>query len=67
MLEPSAGFVEEVRGQAQVPLRARDVDVAKVGGELGQELLDIGALAIPGDQPVNGEAVTIIPRPKLSS
>jgi hypothetical protein len=41
--------------------------VAEIGRQLRQKALHIGAVAVPGDEPVNGEAVPIMPISALST
>jgi len=62
-----AGFVasddlaDEIERHVQVDLRARQSDVPEVRGEQGQLRGEVGALLVPGEQPQNGEGVTIMP------
>lgn len=41
--------------------------MAKVGGELGQKPLDVGALAIPGEEAVNCKTVSKVMQARLMS
>jgi len=43
-----------------------NMHVTKIGCQLRQQALYVGAFAIPGDQPGNGIAVAIIPGAELS-
>ena len=54
-------LVEEFRGHGEVGLGAGEADVAEVGRQQRQTGLDVGAFAVPGDQPVDGEGVAVIP------
>ncbi|BFG79946.1 hypothetical protein PTKU46_79800 [Paraburkholderia terrae] len=44
-----ARFIQQLGRQGKVALGAREIDVAEIGGELGQQQLQIRAAAIPGD------------------
>ena len=61
--EALVGLFEQFGGCLQVDLGGGDVDVAEVGSERGQLRIDILALAIPGEQPGAGEAVTQLVQP----
>jgi hypothetical protein len=60
-----AGFLQKVRGHAQVDLSCPDMDMAKINGQQGEQALHIRALAVPGDEPVNRKAVPEIVYPWL--
>ena len=53
--------------QRKVALRAGDVNVAEIGRQLRQEALHIGAVAVPGDEPVDCEAVPVMPNSALAA
>ena len=56
-LEAKACLAKQFRRQREVALRAGDMHVAEIGRQLRQKALHIGTVAVPGDEPVNGEAV----------
>ena len=62
--EALVGLLEQFGGCVQVDLSGGDVDVTEVGGERGQQRIDIFALAVPRQHPSAGEGVAFIPRPE---
>src|SRR5438093_9515873 len=50
----SAGLAQQFRRHREIALSSSNMDVAKVGGELWQELLHVSSRAIPRNQTVNG-------------
>src|SRR5437867_13439328 len=53
----SAGLAQQFRRHREIALSSSNMDVAKVGGELWQELLHVSSRAIPRNQTVNGGGV----------
>jgi hypothetical protein len=52
--------LEEVGGHLQVALRRSNIDVAKVGGELRKQELDVLTCPIPCHHPMHGRGVAKI-------
>src|ERR1700722_15268893 len=63
VLEAEAGLFHQLWRHAQVMLSAAQILMSEVGGELRQQTLHIGAVAIPCDDPVNGGGVAKIVEP----
>ena len=53
--------MQQLRRHSQVDLGGRDTHVPQVGGQVGQEFLHLGALLVPGRQPVDRETVALMP------
>ncbi len=53
--------LEQIRRHLQVALGRSDIDVAKVGGELREQPLDVLAGAVPCEHPMHGRCVPIMP------
>jgi hypothetical protein len=60
-LESGAGLVQQLRGQAQVDLRGRQVGVPEVDRQVVQQPLDVRPPPIPLGQPVDRERVPLMP------
>ena len=56
-----AGFRQEFRRQRQVMLGGHNINMAEVCCELRQQALYVCSAAIPGDEAVNCNGVTIMP------
>ena len=52
--------LEEVGGDLQVALRRSNIDVAKIGGELRKQELDVLTCPIPCHHPMHGRGVAKI-------
>src|ERR1035441_410350 len=63
--ETRAGLRAQVRSYRQILLGAGDVDMPQIDGEIDQQCLHIGSLAIPVDQAMSGHGVTQIVEPGL--
>lgn len=64
-IETLRGFREQVGSHGQVGLSPRNVDVTQIGRQQRKAGLDIGSLAIPGDESVDGEGMAQIVKPRL--
>src|SRR5262249_26607937 len=64
-LEAPIGLCQQLRRHAQVDLRGGQLHMPQVDRQLGQQLLHIDPLPIPGRQPVDGEGVAQVVQPRL--
>jgi len=64
-LEVLRCLCEQLRGHGQVGLRAGKVDVAEVSGQQRQTGLDVNSLAVPSDEPMDGETVAQVMQARL--
>jgi len=68
-IEADAGLAEQLGCHAEINLRGGEVYVAEVDRQLGEKLLHVRPLPIPGRQPMDRERVTnvvqsrLVPRP----
>jgi hypothetical protein len=67
MFEADARLAKQFRRRREVTLRAGEMNVAKIGRQLRQEALHIGAVAVPGNESVNREAVPLMPHAALEA
>src|SRR5438093_3087764 len=65
LLKASRRFLEQLWRHRQVHLRGGEVDVAQGGRYIWQERVHVGALAIPGREPMDGKAMPQIMEPGL--
>src|SRR5215831_16925398 len=63
--EAPGGFLQQSGGHAEIDLSAREVSMAQVDRELGEQLLDVGPLPVPGRQTMDGKAVTQVVQSRL--
>jgi hypothetical protein len=56
-LEAAAGFSKQLLGHRQIALRSRQVLVTQVARQLGQQVVQVGACAIPGDNAMDSRRV----------
>jgi hypothetical protein len=61
-----AGRFEQIRRHLQVALGRSDIEVAKEGGELREQSLDVLAGAIPCEHPMHGRRVANVVQPRRS-
>jgi hypothetical protein len=59
--EAPGGLLEQVGGHAEVDLGAHEMGMPQVDRQLGEQLLDVGPLVIPGRQAMDGEAMAVMP------
>ncbi|CAB1078341.1 hypothetical protein D1AOALGA4SA_6091 [Olavius algarvensis Delta 1 endosymbiont] len=52
---------EQLGGGLQIDMRGTDIDMAHISGKSGQLGVDIVSLPVPGQQPVYGEGMAIMP------
>ena len=56
--EAHAGFAQQFGGHAEVALGGGDIDVPQIRCQLRQQLLHVGAGAVPGDDSMHGSGVS---------
>jgi hypothetical protein len=56
--------LEQIRGHLQVALGRSDIEVAKVGGELREQSLDVLAGAVPCEHPMDRRCVANVVQPR---
>ena len=64
-LEALRDLDEQFGGHAQVGLRADRTGVSQICGQRQQARLQVGPVAVPSDQPVGGERMSLIPSSEL--
>ena len=64
--QPVGGQRHQLRDGGQVPVGVGRADVAEVGGQHGDVLVDVSAGAVPADQGVDGKAVSQIMDPRAA-
>jgi ribosomal protein S7 len=57
-LEADAGLLQQFGGHAEIALRILESSMSEIDRQVGQEPLDVLALAIPGDEANDRERVT---------
>jgi hypothetical protein len=58
-------LLQQFRCHGQVPLRARDMDMAEISCQLGQQALHVCPLAVPGNQAMNREGMPQVVKSRL--
>jgi hypothetical protein len=58
------GQAEELRDSLEVPVSVSDVNVAEVGGQLGELALHVAPLAVPANEHLHGEPVPHVMEPR---
>ena len=65
--ETQARLVKEFRRHRQVALCRRDIHVAEIGRQLGQQIIQVCTAAIPGNETMNRACMPKIVKPRLAS
>ena len=66
VLETAVGFCQQLRCHRQVTLSRVQIDMPKIGGEGRQKDLHVRTSPIPFRQPVDGERVPQVMKPRLT-
>ena len=66
VLETAVGFSQQLRCHGQVTLRRVQIDMSKIGGQGRQKKLHVRTSPIPFRQPVDGERVPQVMKPRLT-
>ena len=64
-LKAQAGLAEQFGRHREITLCCLQIDMTKIGGQLGQKILYVGTAAIPGDDPVNSSRMTKVMQTRL--
>jgi hypothetical protein len=61
IVEPLMYLFEQFGGGLQIDVRGTDIDMTHIGGQSRQPGVDIVSLPVPGQQPVYGEGMPLMP------
>ena len=66
VLETAVGFCQQLRCHGQVTLSRAQIDMSKISGESRQKDLHVRTSPVPFRQPVDGERVPQVMKPRLT-
>jgi len=62
IVEALVDLAEQLRRGAQIDLGGADAHMSQVGSERRQAGIDVLAVAVPGEQAIDGKGVPLMPR-----